>query len=54
VPWGSAVSVLVIDCTMTGAPPPTGTCRIMTLTLSRRAAGALLLDIGTVSAQKLR
>src|SRR5690606_2138505 len=40
VPATSAVSVLVIDCTTTGAPPPTVTPSTRTATLARRGAGA--------------
>src|SRR4029450_4828949 len=36
----SAVSVVVIDCTDTGAPPPTGTRRTMIGGLWRRGASA--------------
>ena len=36
VPVTSAVSVLVIDCTTIGAPPPTRTAPISTATLARR------------------
>src|SRR3954466_5251729 len=36
----SAVSVVVIDCTLTGAPPPTGTEPTMILRLCRRGASA--------------
>jgi hypothetical protein len=32
------VSVVVIDCTLTGAPPPTGTMPTMIWRLCRRAA----------------
>ena len=43
VPIASAVSVLVIDCTTTGASPPTHTvrwpCETATLRLARRASG---------------
>src|SRR4029079_2695748 len=38
VPAASAVSVLVIDCTTTGAPPPAGTRPIGTATVGRRGA----------------
>src|SRR3954464_12819217 len=34
----SAVSVVVIDCTLTGAPPPTGTLPTMICRLDRRGA----------------
>src|SRR5262245_42383862 len=36
----SAVSVLVIDCTTMGAPPPTVTLPTCTGTLTRRGSGA--------------
>src|ERR1700758_3218355 len=36
---GSSVSVLVIDCTTMGAPPPTVILPILTPTLGRRGAG---------------
>ena len=36
VPLTSAVSVLVIDCTTMGAPPPTRTAPMVTATLARR------------------
>src|SRR4051812_43452596 len=36
----SAVSVVVMDCTLTGAPPPTGTEPTMICRLSRRGARA--------------
>ncbi len=36
----SAVSVLVIDWTTTGAPPPTLTSPTITATVSRRGSGA--------------
>ncbi len=36
----SAVSVVVIDCTETGAPPPTGTEPTMIWRLLRRSASA--------------
>src|SRR5690348_10244853 len=36
---GSSVSVLVIDCTTMGAPPPTITFPTRTPTLGRRVAG---------------
>src|SRR6202034_2169480 len=38
VPSASAVSVLVIDCTTTGAPPPTVTLPTLTATLRCRSA----------------
>jgi hypothetical protein len=41
----SAVSVLVIDCTMTGALPPTVTPATFTATERRRGAGAPFIDI---------
>src|SRR5437016_6251924 len=40
VPSASAVSVLVIDCTTTGAPPPTFTLPTCTGTDWRRSSGA--------------
>src|SRR5665213_3914172 len=39
VPATSAVSVLVIDCTTIGAPPPTATLPTMTWVVLRRALG---------------
>jgi hypothetical protein len=39
VPCTSAVSVLVIDCTTIGAPPPTFTPPTITGTLTRRGLG---------------
>src|SRR6185436_19233891 len=38
VPAASAVSVLVIDCTTTGAPPPTVTAPMRTATVAWRGA----------------
>src|SRR5216117_1345484 len=57
VPWRSAVSVLVIDCTKTGAPPPisacpTRTCRVLCLEIFvigrsiQRQSRDLDLDVG--------
>src|SRR5215472_4511678 len=45
VPSASAVSVLVIDCTTTGAPPPTVTWPTRTETVLRRGDGAANSDI---------
>src|SRR4051812_13026964 len=39
VPSTSAVSVLVIDCTTIGAPPPTATLPTMTCVVLRRGSG---------------
>ena len=46
VPSTSAVSVLVIDCTTTGAPPPTVTWPTLTGTALRRGSGSAAVDIG--------
>ncbi len=48
VPSTSAVSVLVIDCTTTGAPPPTVTLPTFTATVRCLAAGPENCIIGTV------
>src|SRR6195256_6038736 len=46
VPSTSAVSVLVMDCTTTGAPPPTSTPPTSTPTDRRRSCGPACVDIG--------
>jgi len=47
----SAVSVLVIDCTTTGAPPPTATPPTMTWRVDRRGQGAAEVGgVGRVTA----
>src|SRR5476651_443600 len=51
VPSTSAVSVLVIDCTTTGAPPPTTTAPTRTGTpCLRGAAPAAFASVGTTGA----
>src|ERR1700681_2117076 len=46
VPATSAVSVLVIDCTTIGAPPPTATLPTMTWVVLRRALGPATSSCG--------
>ncbi len=50
VPSTSAVSVFVIDCTTTGAPPPTWTWPTRTATVLRLGNGAAASIIGISSA----
>src|SRR5436189_4332460 len=49
VPSISAVSVLVIDCTTIGAPPPTATLPTMTWVVSCRALGPATSSNGDFS-----
>src|SRR5688500_16547605 len=51
VPAASAVSVLVIDCTTTGAPPPTVTPPMRTACVGRRGASgeASLVTVGMLA-----
>src|SRR5882724_10046601 len=46
VPSMSAVSVLVMDCTTTGAPPPTATPPTATATDRRRSCGPASVILG--------
>src|SRR5580692_3332961 len=46
VPATSAVSVLVIDCTTIGAPPPTATLPTMTWVVLRRVLGPATSSCG--------
>src|SRR3954471_8695105 len=54
VPSTSAVSVLVIDCTTIGAPPPTATLPTMTCVVLRRGSGPATSFCGTFSALFMR
>src|SRR5438445_1113821 len=49
VPSTSAVSVLVIDCTTIGAPPPTATLPTMTWVVLCRARGPATSSCGIIS-----
>src|SRR5689334_4424374 len=49
VPSISAVSVLVIDCTTIGAPPPTATLPTMTWVVLCRALGPATSSCGIIS-----
>src|SRR5439155_21595113 len=49
VPSTSAVSVLVIDCTTVGAPPPTETLPTITWVVLCRALGPAMSSCGIVS-----
>jgi hypothetical protein len=49
VPSISAVSVLVIDCTTIGAPPPTATLPTMTWVVLCRARGPATSSCGIIS-----
>src|SRR5262245_32246288 len=53
VPCTSAVSVLVIDCTTTGAPPPTVTLPTSTATDWRRSCGPASLILISPEGQRL-
>jgi hypothetical protein len=54
VPSTSAVSVLVIDCTTTGAPPPTVTLPTLTATVRCLAVGPENSIMGSVPYVTLR